>query len=489
LGYTDSGTISLFDEHRFPAHSPVTFLVSLLMHGVGFALLSIGLLYPPRLVDPNKARNWELRHIDLHTSDRQAGSEGKIRYPGKRQLAEAFCGKAQEAAHAPTLHLLRSAIEGKQTLVQPDLPAHTQLSAEVPVPAMVIWTPPKVHLKEIVAPQPAKLTSSDVRPSLVTPNQELTVAEVGIPSSALAVRPQPIPATTTTPIQMHSPDAAQLPPVTATQTAAQPTPAAVLSLSDLKMKEGRVNLPPVNLAGGSKGKEDPSLGQSKDESKPSGGKSDAPKIGNGAGQAAAKTPPGSAASSVAAGAAGGKDGAREGAGKGSGSASGSASGGDFNSDPRHTRIVRPIDGHFGAVIVGSSLEDQYPEIGDQWQGRLAYTVNLHVGTSKSWMLQYSVSRADLAAGAGAAARPEAPWPYSILRPNLAPGAINADALLVHGFISAGGRFENLAVAFPPDFRQAQFVLNSLSQWQFRPASQNGQPVRVEVLLIIPEVEE
>jgi hypothetical protein len=30
------------------------------------------------------------------------------------------------------------------------------------------------------------------------------------------------------------------------------------------------------------------------------------------------------------------------------------------------------------------------------------------------------------------------------------------------------------------------VLDSLAQWQFRPAKQNGQNIKVEVLLIIPE---
>jgi len=33
------------------------------------------------------------------------------------------------------------------------------------------------------------------------------------------------------------------------------------------------------------------------------------------------------------------------------------------------------------------------------------------------------------------------------------------------------------------------VLSSLNQWQFRAATQNGQNVKVEVLLIIPEVPE
>jgi hypothetical protein len=33
--------------------------------------------------------------------------------------------------------------------------------------------------------------------------------------------------------------------------------------------------------------------------------------------------------------------------------------------------------------------------------------------------------------------------------------------------------------------EASFLLHALQQWQFRPATQNGQPTPVEVLLIIP----
>jgi len=39
---------------------------------------------------------------------------------------------------------------------------------------------------------------------------------------------------------------------------------------------------------------------------------------------------------------------------------------------------------------------------------------------------------------------------------------------------------------PPDYEGSKVMLKSLEQWEFRPAVQNGQNVRVEVLLIIPE---
>jgi hypothetical protein len=58
--------------------------------------------------------------------------------------------------------------------------------------------------------------------------------------------------------------------------------------------------------------------------------------------------------------------------------------------------------------------------------------------------------------------------------------------MVHGFVNSAGKFETLTVLFPEGFSRAQFVLAALQQWQFRPAAQDGQPARVEVLLIIPE---
>ena len=46
-----------------------------------------------------------------------------------------------------------------------------------------------------------------------------------------------------------------------------------------------------------------------------------------------------------------------------------------------------------------------------------------------------------------------------------------------------------SVVFPQPFSSAQFVLAALQKWQFRPATQNGQAAKVEVLLIIPDIEE
>jgi hypothetical protein len=56
----------------------------------------------------------------------------------------------------------------------------------------------------------------------------------------------PVFPTTTSPVVVHGPDMVQLAPVTASQTSAQPTPTAVMSISDLRMPDGTATLPPVN---------------------------------------------------------------------------------------------------------------------------------------------------------------------------------------------------------------------------------------------------
>jgi hypothetical protein len=58
--------------------------------------------------------------------------------------------------------------------------------------------------------------------------------------------------------------------------------------------------------------------------------------------------------------------------------------------------------------------------------------------------------------------------------------------MIHGIVNHAGRFESLAIAFPAQYAQASFVLNTLQQWQFRPARQNGKATAVEVVLIIPD---
>jgi hypothetical protein len=462
-----SRTITLFSERPELTQRPSTFVVSILAHAAAVSLLSFGIIYTPDINDRIVTQRYSVRHLEMHTPKArpQQSAAAGIAIPGSKSDVPRPSKAAQKpAAHEAVLRQTADAELGPQTLVQPDLSETVKLTEETPVPTVTIWTPKKEQVKTVVAPLPEAATASDVKPSLKAPNEEIDLADLAIASSDHPTADQPIFPGTTSPLVVHGPEPVKLAPVTTSQSTAQPTPTAVMSISDLRMPDGTATLPPVNQTtlkneSGAMTPGDASPG--KLLSKDTGG------VGKVVGSGDSGEP-----EAVA--------GIRSGAKPGSGSGSGADDG------PPTERFTLPRNGQFGAVVVGASLEERFPEMSGIWNDRVAYTVYLHVGLSKSWILQYSLPRSAEAAEAGNIAHLEAPWPYNIVRPNISPDAINSDALLVHGFVNQEGRFEFLSIAFPPQFQQAQYVLNALNQWQFRPAAQNGQVEKVEVLLIIPE---
>jgi hypothetical protein len=237
-----------------------------------------------------------------------------------------------------------------------------------------------------------------------------------------------------------------------------------MSLSDKKMASGDIALPPVNESASSNSAGALAAGKRQGSSTPAQAAKDNKAANKGAGES----------STPAA-----KD-------RASGQSVPGQSLEGLSNQLSVAHLTLPRDGQFGAVVVGSSMEDKYPELAQVWSGRLSYTVYLHVGVARSWILQYSLPRKDEAEAAGNIGHIEAPWPFNIVQPNIPAGIIDADALMIRGFVNQAGRFEALTVVFPPQFSLARFVIGTLAQWQFRPATQNGQNVKVEVLLIIPE---
>jgi len=492
-----SGTTTLFTDQADSGPQPTSFAVSLLVHGIAIAIGWFAIMYRPpvtRVVTDHMF----VRKLDLHMPDmEQLTSRPRIPYPAAKAAARqpAPPSAGSPAASPTALPQTAQAKWAPQTLVQPDLPKPIQLSQEIPLPQVVIWSAPKVQVKTVTPPPPQKPTTSDVKPSVVTPNQEMSLANVNIASSFHPSAKSIVPPSTTSPLAVHAPADLQMAPVTATQNTVQASPVPILSLSDLRAKDQSVVLPPVSeiKASNTQGNGPPSpvqkpappstasSGTGAGQGPPT--KTNTPGPGSGQGPVAKATAPGNAAGSGS----GGSANNNSGPGGGSGHAGNEA--GDQPEMAGATLITVPKDGHFSSVIVGDSLQDTFPEIGDVWRGRLTYTAYLHVGLAKSWILQYSLPRATETAAAGTVARLDAPWPFSIVRPNLEPGSIDADALMVHGFVNQSGKFETLSILFPEDFPRAQFVLAALQQWQFRPAAQDGRPARVEVLLIIPEVYE
>lgn len=143
----------------------------------------------------------------------------------------------------------------------------------------------------------------------------------------------------------------------------------------------------------------------------------------------------------------------------------------------------PKDGRFATVLVGDGIADGFPEAASLWRGRLVYTVHLHVGLLRPWILQYAVARS--ASVTGPEQRPDAPWPTDMTVPALPDFSAEAEALLIHGLIDSTGNFQSLAMLLPPNFAGASFLLDCLRQWRFRPARQRSGPVPAEILLIIP----
>jgi hypothetical protein len=473
-----SGTTTLFTEGADIGQQPASFAVSFVVHGVVIAVVWFAVMYNPRIGGVVTDR-YSVRKLDLHTQEEmeRLSAQARNEVPAQPSPKAPAGGSAPSPAAAPKT---AQAKIGPQTLVQPDLNKPIQLSQEVPLPQVVIWSPAKVQVKEITPPQPQKPTSAEVKPSVVSPNQELNLADVNVASSFHPSPKNIVQPSTTSPLTVHSPaPQVQMAPVTASQSTLQATPVQIMSLSDLRAKDASVALPPVS------------------ETKPSAGQGiagSAQKTGQGTNPASTQQSgagQGQQANNSSLGAGTGKgtapaSGNVAGNGAPAHSGAGSTPGSDQGETPTATVITVPKDGKFGSVIVGDSLQDRYPEIADVWAGRLTYTAYLHVGLSRNWILQYSLPRTIDASHSGSVARLDAPWPYSIVRPNLEPGSVDADALMVHGFVNQSGRFETLTVLFPEGFSRAQFVLAALQQWQFRPAAQDGQPARVEVLLIIPE---
>jgi hypothetical protein len=155
-----------------------------------------------------------------------------------------------------------------------------------------------------------------------------------------------------------------------------------------------------------------------------------------------------------------------------------------------TRMVHPSNGVFD-VVVQSSGPEGFPDSAGVLSSKPVYSVYLRVGAKRDWILQYCVPAADAPAlevsgqvvRLGAPARLNAPFPITTFRPpaRQRPGRY----LMLHGFITAEGRFEGLRPLGAHDDADLAATSAALEGWTFRPATREGRPLRVEILLAIP----
>jgi hypothetical protein len=144
--------------------------------------------------------------------------------------------------------------------------------------------------------------------------------------------------------------------------------------------------------------------------------------------------------------------------------------------PGTTRIDLPPDSKPRTSVLGESA---------QMPGHIVATIYLRMGLPRNWILEYWASGA-------AASGLEAPWPYTMFRPNPVLPAV-MDALLVRAHLTVEGRMEQLSLMTPTEWApkasqggtDKDTLFQALQEWRFRPASRNGEAVPVELLLVIP----
>lgn len=497
-----SRTISLFTVQPEPRRGPSALVASAVVHGSAIALVLSAFVYSPqfRLNTPNA---YMMQHVDLnmpYPPIPKNGGSGSIYPKSSSSGAESSAHEKLAAPASSRVHFMHRKL-APQTLIDPDVDPNKMLPKETPLPAMLLWSGHRPKVEVLTPPRPTPPSITLDKPKLNFPTKETQIADLNISSTRFqSNRPMPMPSNTSPVVLKRDLDVQRI-PETGSISSIDATPAAILSASDLQMNQGRVTMPGANQS--AEGTEQGGLGTGKAANSLQHGAGDSGSTGSdkgaGKGQNASggqSAGPGiggtqkglgngTAGNGTQAGIGGGK-GTGHNTGLGSGSSDGHGSG--EGEGGAVTRISVPKNGTFGVVVVGSSLDEQYPETSSVWKGRLAYSVYLHVGLEKSWILQYSLPRAADSANAGSA-RLEAPWPYYIVRPNLNPDEASSDSVMVHGFVDEAGHFEKLSVVFPTDmgYAREQLVLGALQQWQFRSGTRDGQVAKLEVLLIIPEV--
>ena len=447
----------------------------MVVHVVVMGSLYLNLKHRVRVEDEAIVQRYTVRMLSLWRPEPQ------MRRPVENRSTQAPQGATGEIASggqpsAPSLpQQPKDRIPAPQTLVQPDLPPNLLLPQETPIPLILMWSPESSTARQIVLPPPQEKTVANVRPDLSCAQSRIGAGGPQDFRKRLCYRYTFASSQHDLPCRRTRTRAVKQVPETTSKPLGPPVPARVLSLSDLRLERGTIALPMVNETAAVGASDAMAPAREVNSSQEGNGNTASKQNGIGAGETPGNQA-GQGAGSDSVGRTGGRE--RWALTRGASQAADAGSG----AQPTVTRIVMPKDGKFGVVVVGSSMAEEYPETVGLWGSRMAYTVYLHVGLAKSWILQYSLPQA---ADNGTTARIDAPWPYVMERPGLAPGDLNGDAIMVHGFVNTSGRFEKLAIVFPVDFSQGKFVLGALEQWQFRAAMQNGLLTAVEVLLIIP----
>ena len=157
--------------------------------------------------------------------------------------------------------------------------------------------------------------------------------------------------------------------------------------------------------------------------------------------------------------------------------------------PEVTRIEHPTNGNFDVVVMQSGTRDDLPDLGGILSGNPVYSVYLRVGDQKEWLLEYCVPAREVAQNnpyqinLDEAGTITPPYPISTVIPTNLLGQQIGKNIVVHGYLTAAGSFQNIKSRDNHPFLPQ--LLTLLNQWQFRPALRNKKPIDVEIVLVIP----
>lgn len=383
-----------------------------------------------------------------------------------------------------------------QTLVQLDLPPTLDDREELRVPALILLAARdmrRVPPKPFIAPEhkytaePPRDVALDVR----VPVLESGAGYAKAPDVLSRTPPRlPPPIGATSPVAGSGEPTATKPP--ATLASVTPGEAAnVISIPDRPLPlAGAIVLPPINQVS----PRDASIGGADLGSSMTAGSKGAsgavrqPDLMN-RGEKAIEDSPRSTATPIRAVASG--EGLRDHEPAANEASPGSGfTPGALTTVPPPVKVEHPIAGHYEVAVVQSS--GVVPGSAGLLSGIPVYSVYVSVGTAKEWILQYCLPsseprehRVSQVIQLGSVTPLSAPYAHLILRPAVSFRTAVRYAF-IHGLVNAAGRFEQLSEAGEPAIENIGAVLQALQKWEFRPASRDGEPTTVEVLLCIPK---
>jgi len=179
----------------------------------------------------------------------------------------------------------------------------------------------------------------------------------------------------------------------------------------------------------------------------------------------------------------------------------------LNTAPTPIKIIHPSTGKHDVTIIHSGVEQMLPEARGLLEGDPVYTVYLNVGWTRDWILHFCVPREGppppkqvggvvTLGGTPPELKPPYPLvtlapPQSILPP--APPIPLSQAerrrlhMLFHGYMGTNGKFQSMKQRATTESDIGTVVLKQLEGWEMRPATRDGLPVKVQVIVVVPTV--